>query len=162
MKLLKQEVELFNKDLHLVCDPTWLSKADQRQEKKHSSAVLAFSTKEEAQSALRRRLVAAGISLRTVEYTDTKSYDQCIRCQKYGHMDTKCQNTATCQICAEKHHTRDHTCHTCNIKTGLCGHTVLKCVNCLGAHKANNPSCETFKAVKPYSKTMDPLSMDFE
>ena len=46
----------------------------------HFSAVIAFATQEEAQKALRTRVIVAKISVHTIKYTDNKSHDQCQKC----------------------------------------------------------------------------------
>ena len=160
LKLLKDEVELFNKKLKLVSEPVWLSTEENRQHKTHSSAVIAFATQEEAQKALRTRIIVAEMSVHTAEYTDNKPYDQCQKCQGFGHTYQKCINKTRCQICAGNHHTRTHTCHICKNGQEECGHTMLKCANCKEAHKANSVECETYKSLKPHSSSADPLAMD--
>ena len=158
--MLKKEVELFNRGLKLVTKPAWLSTEENRQHKMHSSAVIAFATQEEAQKALRTRVVVAGISINTAVYTDNKPYEQCLKCQGFGHTHQRCKNTTRCQICAERHNTRDHTCAICKKGQELCGHTVIKCSNCKEAHRADSASCAVFKALKSHSSNADPLAMD--
>ena len=119
-------VELFNKELKLVSEPVWLSTEENKQHKTHSSAVIAFATQEEAQKALKTRIIVAGMSVRTAEYTDNKPYDQCQKCQGFEHTYQKCTNKTRCQICAGNHHTRTHTCHICKNEQEECGHTMLK------------------------------------
>ncbi|SLM34142.1 hypothetical protein LPUS_02837 [Lasallia pustulata] len=60
--MLQEEVELFNKGIKLVTKPVWLSTAENRQNKKHASAIISIATQEEAQNALRTRVVMAGIA----------------------------------------------------------------------------------------------------
>ena len=160
LKLLKDEVELFNKELKLVTEPVWLSTEENRQHKMHSSAVIAFATQEEAQKALRTRIIVAGMSVRTAEFTDNKPYDQCQKCQGFGHTYQKCINKTKCQICAGNHHTRTHTCHMCKNGQQECKYTMLKCANCKETHKANSVEYEIYKSLKPHSSSADPLAME--
>ena len=160
LKLLHTEVKLFNKELKLVTEPVWLSTEENRQNKAHSSAVIAFATQEEVQKALRTKIMIAEISVCTAEYTDNKPYDQCQKCQGFEHTYQKCVNQTKCQICAESHHTKTHTCQICKNEQQVCEHTVLKCANCKEAHKINSAVCETFKSVKSHSSSADSLTMN--
>ena len=126
----------------------------------HSSAVIAFATQEEAQKALRTRVIVAEISLHTMKYTDNKPHEQCQKCQDFEHTHQKCVNKIKCQICAGNHSTHTHTCHICKKGQEVCGHTVLKCVNCKEAHKANSRECETYKLLLSHSSSVDPLAME--
>ena len=98
--------------------------------------------------------------MHAVEYTDNKSHDQCLKCQGFEHTHQKCINATICQICAEKHNTRDHTCYICKKGQEICEHTVLKCSNCNEAHKANSSECAVFKALKSHSSSIDPLAIN--
>ncbi|SLM39078.1 hypothetical protein LPUS_09506 [Lasallia pustulata] len=62
LEMLQEEVELFNKGIKLVTKPVWLSTAENRQNKMHASAIISVATQEEAQNALRTRVVVAGIA----------------------------------------------------------------------------------------------------
>ena len=46
----------------------------------HSSVVLVFKTEKEASKALRFKLLIVEISVKTAEYTVSKSSDQCKAC----------------------------------------------------------------------------------
>ena len=46
----------------------------------HFSAVIAFATQEEAQKALRTKVMITEISVRTAEYINNKPYDQYQKC----------------------------------------------------------------------------------
>ena len=168
MQLLKDDLELFNQGLKLVTLPQWLSQPQVRQEKRHSSVVLALKTKEEVTQALRKRLVIAGISIRTAEYLVNKPSDQCVRCQQYGHIQNSCHRPLTCQLCAGPHNTRDHQCLVleCKGKPMPCSHTQIKCSNCQGDYQANSQTCEMYRATLPISisiieKNRDKLSYNW-
>ena len=49
LKMLKEEVELFNKGIKLVTEPIWLSTEKNRQNKMHSSGIISLATQEEVQ-----------------------------------------------------------------------------------------------------------------
>ena len=126
----------------------------------HSLAIISLATQEEVQKALRTRIVVAETTVHAVEYTDNKPHDQCLKCQGFGHTHQKCINTTTCQICAGKHNTRDHTCYICKKEQEMCEHTVLKYSNCNEAHKVNSSECAVFKALKSHSFSADSLAIN--
>ena len=161
MKLVKDEVETFNKDIKLAMLPHWLTSKEARQGKQHGSIVLTVKTEQELQKALRNRLVIAGSSVRTAIYTTCKPTDQCRKCQKFEHLQTMCKNENKCQICAGNHNTREHGCFLCpQLKGTTCGHTIYKCSNCDEKHSANSLDCSVFRALQPISSTADPLAME--
>ena len=67
MDLLQEEIQAFN-GLNPITKPVWLSSLENRAKKMHSSVLLAFESKIEAEKALRNRLQIAGISVRTTEF----------------------------------------------------------------------------------------------
>ena len=156
LKLLRDELELFNPGLKLVRDPIWLSTEENRMVKHHASAIIAFNTEEEARKALRCRLVAAGSSFRTSEYREYKASDQCQKCQSYGHLQNKCNKSSKCRYCAKDHLTWEHKCNQCMDKQP-CMHTIPRCINCEKAHVANSPQCEFFRVNQPMSFSGDHL-----
>jgi len=145
----------------LACLPVWLTSEEVRQGKLHESVILAFKSEEEVKKALRNQLVIAGVSVRTAVYLVSKLTDQCKRCQKFDHHQTKCQNQETCQFCAGNYNTRQHECFLCltQIKGTICAHTVYKCVNCQKKHQSNSVECSVFKALQPILSTADSLAM---
>ena len=86
MKLLKEEIKIYNLDFKLLCLLSWLSSKETRQQKMHFSVVLIFKTEKEAFKALRSKLLIAEISIKTAEYTANKSSDQCKACQRFEHL----------------------------------------------------------------------------
>ena len=125
----------------------------------HSSAVIAFATQEEAQKALRTRVIVAEISLCTMKYTDNKLHEQCQKYQGFEHTHHKCVNKTRCQICADSHSTHVHTCQICKKGQEVCEHTVLKCANCKEAHKVNSREYEIYKSLLSHSLSADSLAM---
>lgn len=141
MQLLKQEIEIFNSGLSPIA-VNWISSAENRASKMHGSVVLSFDSKEMAAKALKQRLLIAGIPVRTAQYEVVKSNEQCQKCQRFGHVSNSCKNRPVCQFCAQGHITRLHRCSICAVIGQVCAHTVLKCANCSGNHRANSTECE--------------------
>lgn len=139
LDLLKQEIETFN-GIHPI-DVKWLTNSQNRLQKKHGSVVIAFNTQTAAQKALKRLLIA-GMLVKTDVYIDNKTTEQCRRCQQFGHATNTCKNTTACQFCAGIHPTRLHVCNICNTIGEICTHTIFKCVNCNKSHAANDKECE--------------------
>ncbi len=75
MKNLKTELESYNSGLKLIINPIWLSKSENRSRNRHASTILAFRIEAEAQRHLKKRLLAAKSTYRTVEYRDYRSND---------------------------------------------------------------------------------------
>ena len=76
MQLLEEEIKVYN-GLNPIIMPRWLSSLKNRREKKHSSVIVCFESKPEADKALRNRLQIAGESIRTTEYISVKPTHQC-------------------------------------------------------------------------------------
>ena len=93
LDLLKQEIKIFN-NIHPIA-VNWLSNSQNRQEKMHASAVIAFDSEEAAEKALQRLLIA-GISVKTAIFEERKASEQCMKCQKFGHATKSCKNFAIC------------------------------------------------------------------
>ena len=58
---------------------------------------------------------------------------RCYRCQKFGHVTSKCKHSETCARCSETGHT-DESCRK-----------AFKCVNCGECHAAYNKKCSVYK-----------------
>jgi len=106
MENLKTELESYNSGLKVITNPIWLSKSENRSR----TAILAFRTEAEAQKHLKKRLLAAGSTYRTVEYRDYRPNDQCQKCQTFGHLQNKCNRSSRCLYCGQNHQTWDHKC----------------------------------------------------
>ena len=78
IQLLKNEIEIFN-EIHSVAI-NWLSSSQNRDIKKHCSAVVAFESHEEAQKALNHKLLIAGVAVRTARFEEKKDSEQCSKC----------------------------------------------------------------------------------
>src|SRR6266513_2406861 len=117
------------------------------QEKMHASAVIAFESEEAVQKALKKRLLIAGISIKTAVF-EAKNSKQCLKCQKLDHATIACKNKAVCQFCSQNHSTRLHICKICEVVESICIHTALKCDNCADNHAANSKKYTLFAAKK--------------
>ena len=58
---------------------------------------------------------------------------RCYRCQKFGHVTSKCKHSETCARCSETGH-KDESCKK-----------AFKCVNCGECHAAYNKKCSVYK-----------------
>ena len=58
---------------------------------------------------------------------------RCYRCQKFGHVMSKCKHSETCARCSETGH-KDESCKK-----------AFKCVNCGECHAAYNKKCSVYK-----------------
>ncbi len=158
MKNLKTELELYNLELKLIINSIWLSKSENRSRNRHASTILAFRIEAEAQRHLKKQLLAARSTYRTVEYRDYRPNDQCQKCQTFEHLQNKCNRLSRCLYCERNHQTWNHKCQlsTCEDKQS-CNHTISRCCNCQNAHFANSAMCETYQAAQPISSQKDHL-----
>ena len=62
LDFLKQEIEIYN-EMHSVA-VNWLSTSQNRQEKMHASAVIAFDSEKAAQKTLKKKFLIADISIK--------------------------------------------------------------------------------------------------
>src|SRR6266480_5483611 len=145
LDLLRQEIEIYNEIQSIAIN--WLSTSQNRQEKMHASAVIAFDSEKAAQKALKKRLLIADISIKTAVF-EAKSSEQCLKCQKLDHATIACKNKAVCQFCSQNHSTRLHICKICEVVESTCIHTALKCGNCADNHAANSKECTLFAIKK--------------
>jgi len=158
MKNLKTELKFFNLELKLIINSIWLSKSENRSRKRHTSTILAFKIKTEAQKHLKKRLLAAKSTYQTVEYKDYRSNDQCQKCQIFEHLQNKCNRLSRCLYCERNHQIWEHKCQlsTCKDKQS-CNHMISNCCNCQNAHFANNVMCETYQTAQSISSQKDHL-----
>jgi hypothetical protein len=114
----------------------------------HASIVIAINFKEAADKALNKRLLIAGIPVKTAIFEPKNDSEQCLKCQQVGHATKDCKNSASCQLCGQNHPTRLHTCKICEIVGDSCIHTILKCSNCGENHAANSKECNLIQNAK--------------
>ncbi len=158
MKNLKTELESYNLELKLIINSIWLSKSENRSRNRHASTILAFRIEAEVQRHLKKWLLAAKSTYRTVEYRDYWSNDQCQKCQTFEHLQNKCNRSSRCLYCERNHQIWKHKCQlpTCKDKQS-CNHTISRCCNCQNAHFANSAMCETYQAAQSISSQKDHL-----
>ncbi len=158
MKNLKTELESYNLELKLTINSIWLSKSENRSRNRHASTILAFRIEAKAQRYLKKRLLAAKSTYRTVEYRDYRSNDQCQKCQIFEHLQNICNRSSRCLYCERNHQIWEHKCQlsTCEEKQS-CNHTISRCCNCQNAHFANSAMCETYQAAQSISSQKDHL-----
>ena len=140
--LLKDEIEIFNSDLKLLKNSTWLSSQENRQINKHATILIAVEDAKQAQTAIENRLCIAGNWLIAEKCQNFLFKKQCLNCQRFDHSTKACFAQSICQICAEEHNTSQHNCNICNTQDQICSHTILKCSNCGENHTANSNTCE--------------------
>ncbi|KAF1946963.1 hypothetical protein EJ02DRAFT_298521, partial [Clathrospora elynae] len=138
LAILKSEISTFNKGFEIVGNPYWLTKEDRRREQQTGSVCIAFATEQEAQRAIYNKLYLLRISVKVEKMHSTPASTQCQNCQRFGHTEERCSNGIACKICPEPYPTRLYRCNTCSTKGRTCLHTVPVCVNCKGAHTADN------------------------
>ena len=158
LSILRNEIEIFNSDLKLLRDSNWLSSEENRQEKRHASIVFAVDNAEQAQKAIKKKLYIAEVQLVAESYKSAEIKTQCQKCQRLEHSTRHCINQECCQICAEKHYTKHHKCHICQIVEIECSHSKLKCRNCEENHKSNSQICSFWG--KQASLSISPAKSD--
>lgn len=161
LSILRNEIETFNSEVKLLRDPNWLSSEESRQIKRHASIVFAVNDAEQAQKAIRNKLYIAELQLIAESYKAADTKTQCQKCQRLGHSTKDCINQEYCQICAERHYTRQHKCHICQTIGVECPHAKLKCRNCGENHRANSQTCAMWekKAVSSVSPAKSDITM---
>ncbi len=145
LTIFRNEIEIFNSDFKLLRDSNWLSSEENRQKKRHASIVFAVDNAEQAQKAIKKKLYIAELQLVAESYKSAETKTQCQKCQKLEHSTKHCINQECCQICAEKHYTKHHKCHICQIVEIECSHSKLKCRNCDENHKSNSQICSIWE-----------------
>ena len=141
LSILRNEIEIFNPELKLLRDPSWLLSEETRQSKRHASIVFAINSAEQAKKVVRKKLYIAELQLIIESYKLANKKTQCQKCQKLEHSTKDCLNQAYCQICAKKHYTRQHKCNIYETIDVECSHAKLKCRNCGESYRANSQLC---------------------
>jgi hypothetical protein len=157
MKLVTEEIKTFNKGLHPMGTPYWLTSPEKRATQRVGSVVVAFATPEEADRAVRHRLYIAGISARVEKLYKVAPTTQCSQCQGFGHLNKICRRDPSCRLCGEKHATQQHSCNSCQVKGVGCRHLTPKCVNCKGTHTSDSKTCEILLAIKSSNNSTTPI-----
>src|SRR6266702_1851116 len=123
--------------------PRWLTKPEQRTEKRASSVVIALSGNKANEVTSRPRLFAFSATLRIERKLRFGPSTQCAKCQKFGHHTNKCNNPPACRWCSLSHLTGAHSCptSTCSVNGRPCSHSLAKCANCDGLHESHFKDC---------------------
>ncbi|KAH0603152.1 uncharacterized protein H6S33_008156, partial [Morchella sextelata] len=120
--------------------PRWISRAETRMEKTHSSMVIALPGQVTMETLGVKFLSLFNRSCHIEAFLPTFPDTQCAKCLEYGHRQEKCKNNGRCGHCAGDHLTSFHPCNQC--QGGYrCTHTPIRCLNCKGIHKASDPAC---------------------
>ena len=138
LSILRNEIEIFNPELKLLRNSSQLSSKETRQSKRHASIVFAVNNAEQARKAIKKKLYIAELQLIAESYKSANKKTQYQKCQKLEHSTKDYLNQVYCQICAEKHYTKHHKCHICQIVEIECSHSKLKYRNCEENHKSNS------------------------
>jgi hypothetical protein len=156
LESLHQELTTYNPGLTMASPPRWLTKPEQRKEKKASSVVIALSGNKAQEVASRPRLFAFSSTLRAERKLRFGPSTQCAKCQQFGHHTNKCNNPPACRWCAGTHLTGAHSCptSTCSANGRPCSHTLAKCANCSAPHESHSKSC-TSRVLSVVGDNMD-------
>ncbi|KAH0607165.1 uncharacterized protein H6S33_003153, partial [Morchella sextelata] len=130
----------YGENLQLAQVPRWISRAETRMGKTHSSMVIALPGQVTMETLGIKFLSLFNRSCHIEAFLPTFPDTQCAKCLEYGHRQEKCKNSGKCGHCAGEHLTSFHPCNEC--QGGYkCTHTPIRCLNCKGIHKASDPAC---------------------
>ena len=152
MEALHHEITNYNNNIQLAAPPRWLTKKEAREGKLHSSVLVCFRTKQEADGVIKIGLLIGAVQTRCAAYRDTQPNRQCNACQSFGHHSIVCRKKIKYQLCTGEHNTHHHICLTYQTTGKPCSHTTLKCTNCQGPHKANSATYQTLLDINKASK----------
>jgi hypothetical protein len=130
---------------HMPISPRWISDPTRTSQKQHSSIVLTFNDSAAAQAVLKKGTIwFLGTNCSVSPHIDKPRLRQCSNCGSFKHTASRCGNTTACFICTEDHPTDDHPCDECMEEIRYkCPHTIPKCTNCKGPHRADDKQCPT-------------------
>ena len=97
------------------------------------TVLISFVNNEQLECALNNQIVIEHSVFEVSRFTPRKSVIRCFRCLQFGHISKLCKNETACKFCS-----KNHLAESCPDKT------VLKCVNCGGAHSSYDKTCKTF------------------
>ena len=142
----REEIETYNSKIQLATYPRYLTKPESRQGKEKSSIVIALRNQTAADYTLKHGVMVKGSQLKTVKYLSARPFDQCSKCQSFGHHWQRCNlNGHICKFCAGLHPSNKHECKTCDKQGKACPHTLYRCYHCGEAHAATDPRCMYIK-----------------
>ena len=70
MEVLHQEITNYNNNIQLTIPPRWLAMKQAREGKLHSSVLLCFQTKQEADGVIKKGLLIGAVQTRCAAYRD--------------------------------------------------------------------------------------------
>ena len=91
-----------------------------------------FSSPDKREKILRDGIIRVGYSSYVIEEFG-KTPRQCHHCRRFGHIASMCKKSITCPKCGGNHDRES------------CKESILKCVNCDGAHSAYWRGCPSYK-----------------
>jgi hypothetical protein len=90
--------------------PRWLTPAERREHKTHSTVVMTLTGNIKKASIGRQHLIVCNRQCELDDYIAYGRSTQCRRCQAYGHPAALCRNNPRCAVCADPHETKEHPC----------------------------------------------------
>ncbi|KAH0610199.1 uncharacterized protein H6S33_011726 [Morchella sextelata] len=143
----------YGENFQLAQVPRWISRAETRMGKTHSSMVVALPGQITMETLGVKFLSLFNRSCHIEAFLPTFPDTQCAKCLEYGHCQEKCKNNGKCGHCAGDHLTSFHPCNEC--QGGYkCTHTPIRCLNCKGIYKASDPACP-FAQIAKTIQTLD-------
>ncbi|EJD33689.1 hypothetical protein AURDEDRAFT_177229 [Auricularia subglabra TFB-10046 SS5] len=150
----------------------WCSPPGPRASIDRSSMTVALTSPEHAQALLRlQKIHVFGARCKITKFEERDSLTPCTNCWSpvARHRPSRCPSGPRCRICAGERHTDDHRCAECSTATdgdvdmtraapAACEHIAAKCVNCKGAHVADDPRCPYRKKVKGTNASLPSMS----
>ena len=134
--------------------PRWLTPAERREHKTHSTVVMTLTGNIKKASIGRQHLIVCNRQCELDDYIAYGRSTQCRRCQAYGHPAALCRNNPRCAVCADPHETKEHPCTLPICKKGpACTHPPIRCANCDAPHKASDPNCPERIKLREINKT---------
>jgi len=125
-----------------VQTPRWLTPADRRQNKTHSTIVMTLAGNIKKANVGLHHLIICNRECQLEEYIAYGRSTQCRNCQRYGYPAALCRESPRCAVCAGPHETKDHPCNLPACRKGpTCTHPPICCANCNTPHKATDPNC---------------------
>jgi hypothetical protein len=136
-----------------VQTPRWLTPADRRERKTHSTIVMTLAGNVKKADIGRQHLIICNRECQLDEYIAYGRSTQCRNCQRYGHPAALCHDSSRSAVCAEPHQTKDHPCNLPACKKGpTCTHPPIRCANCNTPHKASDPNCPERIKLRSFNK----------
>jgi hypothetical protein len=143
----QKEIETYN-DLTFARELIWLTRAEKRENKTHSSVNISLKFKNDADKAIKKDLIVNEKFLQVTKFLNNR-INQCHKCQEFEHLINICKEiNAKCRLCAKNHDIRMHMCLICK-STKSCFHISSKRANCSETHAANDVN---FKVIEIKSR----------